>query len=157
MKRIMIILFVSFLLFTGCSKGEKAAEAKKDSGTVSSRQSQQNQTPFHSLSPAEAMRLIQGRNGLVVIDVRTPPELREGAIEGSILIPFWTVMQGKLTIPKTTPVMLVCAIGGRSYAAAQMLVRFGYKEVYGLSGGISAWKEAGLPLKYPAVASRNQQ
>jgi rhodanese-related sulfurtransferase len=29
-----------------------------------------------------------------------------------------------------------------------MLVRQGYKEVYNITGGIDAWKKAGLPIVY---------
>lgn len=102
---------------------------------------------FSSISPADAGKLVAGRQDLVFLDVRTPQELKsEGAIQGSVLVPFWAVMQNKLTIPRDKPILLVCAVGGRSYAAGQMLVRHGYQEVYNLSGGIDAWKKQGLPV-----------
>ena len=55
---------------------------------------------------------------------------------------------GAITLPKDKPLLLVCAVGGRSYAVAQVLQHQGYGELYNLNGGIAAWKEAGLPLQY---------
>lgn len=102
---------------------------------------------FRSVSPEEAKKIIERRQDLVFLDVRTPQELqKEGGIQGAVLVPFWAVMQNKLNVPKDKPIMLVCAVGGRSYAAGQMLVRFGYQEVYNLSGGLDAWKKNGLPV-----------
>ncbi len=103
--------------------------------------------PFRSISPTEAKKLIDSRRDLVILDVRTPEELKsEGGIQGAVLTPLMAVMQNKLTVPKEKPIMLVCAIGGRSFAAGQMLVRYGYQEVYNLSGGLDAWKKSGLPV-----------
>lgn len=102
---------------------------------------------FNSISPAEARKMMANRQDLVFLDVRTPQELKsEGGIQGSMLVPFWAVMQNKLNIPRDKPILLVCAVGGRSYAAGQMMVRHGYQEVYNLSGGLDAWKKQGLPI-----------
>ena len=103
---------------------------------------------LQSISPVQAQSLIQQRPDLLILDVRTPPELKEGFIEGSELFDFWTVVKGNHTLPRNRPILLVCAVGGRSYFAGTMLKKAGYAEIYNLSGGISAWKEKGLPLQY---------
>ena len=46
------------------------------------------------------------------------------------------------------PVLLICAVGGRSLALGQLMSKNGWNEVYNLKGGISAWKEAKLPVQY---------
>lgn len=103
---------------------------------------------FKSISPNEAKQLIDSRKGLLLLDVRTPQELKQnGAIPGSRLVPLWAIFKNQLTLPKDKPIILVCAVGGRSYAAGRMLKKYGYKEIYNLSGGITAWKKAGLPLQ----------
>lgn len=103
--------------------------------------------PFSSISPTEAKSLIDNRKDLVILDVRSPEEVKsEGAIKDAVLVPLMAVMQNKLSIPKEKPLLLVCAVGGRSFAAGQMLVRYGYREVYNLSGGLDAWKKNGLPV-----------
>jgi len=112
-----------------------------------SSEPQASQT-LQSISPVQAQSLIQQRPDLLILDVRTPPELKEGFIEGSELFDFWTVVKGNHTLPRNRPILLVCAVGGRSYFAGTMLKKAGYAEIYNLSGGISAWKEKGLPLQY---------
>ncbi len=115
--------------------------------TASSQQSQ----GFQSLSPQQASQLIAQTPNLLIVDVRTPRELKQdGLIKGSVNLPFWAVLRGQHNLPKDRPLLVVCAVGGRSYAAGQVLVRQqGYRQVYNLSGGISAWKKAGLPVVYP--------
>jgi len=103
---------------------------------------------FKSISPAEAAKLIETRKDLLLIDVRSPEELKEGYIEGSVLVPFMDIAQGKRGLPKDRPILLICAIGGRSYTLGKVLEQNGWPEIYNLSGGISAWKSSGLPLKY---------
>lgn len=131
MKRALSALAVVILLGVACSKGD---------GT--------GNTAFRSIEPPEALKLIKGKSDLLIVDVRSPQELREGYIEGSVFVPFWQIAQGKADLPKDRPLLLVCAVGGRSYAIGQALARSGWSEIYNLSGGISAWKRSGYPLRY---------
>lgn len=145
-----------FALFTlpACSRDDsnkQADTAKQPSMATSSVQSPAPTLPvakgFRTVTPSEAQQLINSRKGLVMIDVRTPQELANGVIKGSHNVPLWPVMQGKLNLPKDTPLLVICAVGGRSYAAGQALVKWGFQEVYNLKGGIDGWKQAGLPLQ----------
>jgi rhodanese-related sulfurtransferase len=43
-------------------------------------------------------------------------------------------------------VILHCASGGRSALAAATLQEMGYTDVVHMDSGITAWKEAGLPI-----------
>lgn len=90
---------------------------------------------------------MEQRKDLVLIDVRNPSEMREGYIAGSRLVPIGELARGKATLPADKPLLLICAVGGRSYAVGQYFYRKGYPEIYNLKGGIDAWKRAGLPLK----------
>lgn len=103
---------------------------------------------FRSIGPVEAQKLMSQKNNLLIVDVRTPKELREGKIANSQLLPFFGLLRGQHNLPRDKPILLVCAVGGRSFAAGQVLVKQGYKEIYNLGGGISAWKKANLPLVY---------
>ncbi|MBU4262385.1 MAG: rhodanese-like domain-containing protein [Proteobacteria bacterium] len=146
-RRILFPLLIIVLFIAGCSD-DKMEVGQTSSAPEKPLFSQEPSSTFHSISVAEAKEMIEKRPDIVILDIRTPQELREGALENSTLVPFWAIMQNKLTLPKETPIMLVCAVGGRSFAAGQMLVKYGYQEVYNVSGGLVAWKEAGLPVKY---------
>jgi len=45
------------------------------------------------------------------------------------------------------PVVCICATGNRSSMAATVIARYGFSPVYVLSGGMSAWKSAGLTVR----------
>jgi rhodanese-related sulfurtransferase len=131
-KRIVILMSVVLFAFSGCSDSSSSA----------------NKTISRSITPAEALSMMKNKSNLLVVDVRSPQELRSGYIEGSELIPFWEIARGKRSLPADRPILLVCAVGGRSYGVGQLLARNGWPEIYNLSGGTSAWKRAGLPLQY---------
>ncbi|MCJ7601762.1 MAG: rhodanese-like domain-containing protein [Desulfobulbaceae bacterium] len=148
LSRIVLFPLLAIVFFiAGCSDEKKEIQ-QPASAQQKSLFAQEPAAPFRSITVAEAKELIEKQPDIVILDIRTPQELREGAIEGSTLVPFWAIMQNKLKLPKETPIILVCAVGGRSFAAGQMLVKYGYKEVYNVSGGLVAWKEAGLSVKY---------
>jgi len=115
-------------------------------GNVSRQDADQAGKIFRSVSPAEAMRMLQTRGDIVFLDVRTPKERANGAIPGSKLVSLFNLVKGQIPLPKDKAIMLVCAVGGRSYVAGQVLSKQGYREVYNLSGGINAWYQAGLPV-----------
>jgi phage shock protein E len=138
-----LCLLLATMLLTGCSGNETAPEQAVTAG--------QERVKVQTVSPREAAALLEQRRDLLVLDLRTANELSEGSIERSMLTPFWSLVGGSMNLPQYQPVLLVCAVGGRSYAAGQLLVRNGFREVYNLRGGVVAWKHAGLPVKYYRV------
>ena len=100
-----------------------------------------------SLLLADVKKLMAERKDLLLIDVRVPQEFDQGYIEGSRNVPFIDLMEGRHALPKDKPLLLICSIGGRSFAAVQLLQEKGYTQVYNLDGGIQAWRRASLPLK----------
>ena len=101
---------------------------------------------FATVSPWQAKALVETRPGLVIIDVRSPEEYMKGALPGSYLVPFWDAMKGKIVLPPETPLLLVCAVGGRSLAVGRYLEMKGFAEVYNLKGGLEAWVGQRVPL-----------
>ena len=81
----------------------------------------------------------------VLVDVRETDEYASEHISGSILSPL--SMFEPEVFPKFTGkrVVMVCAIGKRSWAAAKQLTKVGYGDVINLTGGLQAWKNAGCP------------
>lgn len=101
---------------------------------------------FRTISPLEAKSLIETRKDLLLIDVRSPEEFQGGSLPGATLIPFWDFAKGRYALPKDKPILLVCAVGGRSLACGQLLASKGYRDVYNLKGGLDAWVEQRVPL-----------
>lgn len=146
MKKKLVVIGVLFL--AACSGNANQKDSQPKDGGGQAQLSQAESTAYTSYSPVQTMELIKQKQDLVIIDVRSPEELKEGKIENSTLIPFFDIMRGNYTIPQDRPLLLICAVGGRSYAAMQILAQKGYKEIYNLQGGIAAWKQAQLPLVY---------
>ena len=48
---------------------------------------------------------------------------------------------------KTNPLILVCASGTRSRRAVAVAKKLGYENAHSLSGGMGAWRAAGLPVE----------
>lgn len=95
------------------------------------------------LSPAELQAKLQAKEDFFLIDVRDPEEYESGHIAGSILIPLDTIEEKTEGIRKDKPIVLYCALGRRSRAAAEALVSRGFTHIYHLDGGLEAWTGEG--------------
>ncbi len=76
-------------------------------------------------------------SGAVILDVRTPSEFSGGHIEGAINIPVDALAKKTAKIGgKDTVVVVYCASGSRSSAAAGILRKAGFTKVFN-AGGIA--------------------
>ncbi|NQV83978.1 MAG: rhodanese-like domain-containing protein [Rhodospirillales bacterium] len=84
---------------------------------------------------------------IVLVDVRETSEYEQEHIPGAVLCPL-SVFDPDV-FPKIPEKMVVlhCAIGRRSAAAAKQLLGTGHTRIINLAGGIKAWKEAGGPTE----------
>ncbi len=89
-----------------------------------------------------------GRGGATVLDVREKEEFREGHLQEAVSLPRgFLEMRVEETVPdKSTPIIAYCAGGTRSLIAARTLKEMGYTNVSSMSGGFTAWKNAGQPF-----------
>ena len=147
MKRTLSVLFVFLMMVTACS-GDNGPAEKTSTPATAPRSAQVAGNIFESLDSRAAQVLIEQRQDLLVVDLREQSELREGYIAGSVLIPMSALSKGTKSLPADRPLLLVCAVGGRSYGVGRYFASKGYPELYNLKGGISAWKKAGLPVQY---------
>lgn len=101
-----------------------------------------------SISTLQATLLVNQQNA-VVLDVRDPTEYASGHVINSRNMPLGELdaRAAELEKHKAKPMIIVCDTGSRSGKAAGVLRRLGFKEVFSLSGGIGAWRQAGLPLE----------
>lgn len=90
------------------------------------------------------------KEDIQVLDVRTLDEYNSGHLKNALLAD-WTQRtefdKRIKSLDKNKPVYTYCLVGGRSSAAADVLRKEGFKEVYNLAGGIKAWREASKPLE----------
>jgi len=100
-----------------------------------------------NISPDKFKAMIEKPDRVTILDVRTNKECGEGMIEGATQINFYAgdfkTQISKL--PKDKPVLVYCAVGGRSGSAVKMLHDAGIQKVYNLDGGIDAWRKKGYP------------
>jgi len=108
-------------------------------------QNSEQTTEFKSLNPKDFKQQMEKEPG-TVLDVRTPQEVAEGVISGAVNINLFDedFSDRAAKLDKNKPVYVYCKVGGRSANAAGQLVGMGFKEVYNLTGGMDAWKAAGL-------------
>lgn len=90
---------------------------------------------------------------LTILDVRTDREWDAGHIDGAVHV-FGGELPGRLAeLPqRPAPLAVVCGGGYRSLVAIGVLERAGYDELCNVTGGMSAWRAAQLPVACPASA-----
>lgn len=100
-----------------------------------------------NLSPAEAT-LLMNREDALMLDVRESGEWGSGHIPGARHITLAQLEKRMSEIEKfkDRPIIICCASGNRSSSACGQLKKGGFEKVFNLSGGISAWLGANLPL-----------
>lgn len=87
-------------------------------------------------------------NNFVLIDVRTEIEHETENIPGSQFIDFYEKdFKKKLNVlNKKQKYLIYCHSGARTSIALRLMERLGFKEVYELKGGITAWKSSGFKV-----------
>lgn len=97
---------------------------------------------------AGALQLINHKDAFI-LDVREPDEFKSGHLLNAKSIPLGKIREriGELERYREKPIVVVCRSGQRSAAACALLGKEGFAQVYNLSGGVTAWQKASLPLE----------
>jgi rhodanese-related sulfurtransferase len=100
------------------------------------------------VSAAQATNLINREDALVV-DVRDAGEYGAGHVLGAKNVPLAQLESGASDVAKKKDSTLIvyCDTGDRAAKAAAALKKQGYTKVVNLTGGLGAWKQAGLPVE----------
>lgn len=139
MPRRIAIWFVSILLALGLSACQGATPAAP-AATIDIEN-------LPNTIDVATTRALQGRDDVVLFDVREQAEYDAGHIPGVKLIPLNEVPARMSEIPKDKTVILTCRSGNRSGQAADFLRKQGYTNVHNMEGGIVEWQQAGLPVE----------
>lgn len=78
----------------------------------------------------------------VLLDVRTPGEVSQMRLPGSLFIPLGALRGRIKEVPRDRPVVCFCKISLRGYEAALILQAAGYADVRVLDGGLVTWPYA---------------
>lgn len=117
---------------------------------------------IEAISPAEASTLLSDET-TIFVDLRDPRELeREGKMPGARHCPrgmleFWIDPESPYHKPffaEEKTFVFFCAGGLRSALATKTAQDMGLSPVKHITGGFSAWKEAGLPIDPAGAAAK---
>ena len=76
----------------------------------------------------------------LLLDVREPAELAQGALKGAVNIPLHQLRARAFELPKDRKIVVFCQVGLRGYVAERILKQLGH-DAANLSGGYLTWKQ----------------
>ncbi len=85
-------------------------------------------------------RDLNQKKGMMLLDVRTDKEYEQGHIPGAVHVPLADIGDRVKKLKKDKELVVYCRSGNQSIWAIKRLMGMGYKNLYNLKGGYSAWK-----------------
>ena len=119
----------------------------------------QAKAEIEEVQPSEAAAELDGGD-VAMIDVREQHEFEERHIDGAIHVPrgYLETRIEQFVPDRSKRVILYCASGTRSAFAAKTLAEdLGYEDVASLAGGITLWRDRGLPVVTPGSLTQDQK
>lgn len=95
---------------------------------------------------SELWAMLEQKQPLRLIDVRSSAEIAAGIIPGGEALPLHLLPVRIQDVPRDQQVVFYCRTGARSAQACMFLGQYGYDNVYNLRGGIVTWAQNGLPI-----------
>lgn len=90
---------------------------------------------------------LNGDKEFVLIDVREVDEFAEVRMPGAVNVPLSKLRGDTSDIPQDKDVIIVCARGGRSQQAAEMLAAQGFTNLINMEKGTMDWLEEGKEVE----------
>lgn len=98
-----------------------------------------------TITPEDAAQML--RDGAMLVDVREADEHVRIRIPGARNLPLSRLDDAELAVHQGKPVLFHCRSGARTEGNAERLAaKAGDCEAFVVSGGLDAWKRAGLPV-----------
>ena len=92
----------------------------------------------------EAIELLRAGEA-VLLDVRTREEYGDEHVDGAIWIPLHELSERIDELDRDKAILACfCRSGMRSSRACEVLKKHGFRKLYNVRGGITAWKKAGF-------------
>jgi len=93
-----------------------------------------------AISVEELKKKLDAKSDVFILDVREPHEYQICNLNG-YLVPLNDLPKRVSELDSSREIVAHCKMGGRSAKAVQFLRQAGFKKVYNLTGGITAWAE----------------
>jgi len=94
---------------------------------------------------------------LQIVDVRRPVEYASGHVPRAVSAPLVHLDKEVVHLDPQQPTAVICATGYRSSAATSLLAKRGFKNLFNIVGGTSAWINAGHPVEQPQAAPTQKE
>lgn len=96
---------------------------------------------YADIDQATFKRLMR-REDIVLLDVRTPPEIADGKLPGALEIDYRAPDFGEriLELDTSKTYLIYCRSGNRSGKACAEMAEMGFDTLYNLAGGYMEWK-----------------
>jgi hydroxyacylglutathione hydrolase len=106
------------------------------------------------ITVADLRALIVEKTPLQILDVRRPVEYESGHVPRALHAPLLTLIQTlpHLPLDQAQPLAVICAGGYRSSAATSILQQQGFSKLMNVTGGTTAWINAGYPVEIPPAS-----
>ena len=99
------------------------------------------------INAKELFAMIQDKNHLELIDIRTPAEITRGVIPNAKTLPMHLIpLHINYFSLSQKQIVIYCRTGSRSAQACRFLNQQGINNVINLRGGIVKWASGGLRL-----------
>ena len=110
----------------------------------------QTDNVIEDIEARQFKELISTQKG-TILDVRTPEEVAKGHLKNAKTINIYDkdFEEQVNLLQKDKSVFVYCGSGKRSANAAKILKNSGFKKVYNLLGGITAWNDNGFEVMKP--------
>lgn len=134
---ILFTLILSIFGFSACQTS--STETASNAPGVS-------QAGIKQVSVSDAKQSVDAKDAQF-IDVRTEAEYAAGHAPKAINFPLDALEKDFAKLDKDKPVYVICQTGRRSQKGAEILQKAGFKDIYNIEGGTSAWVAAGNEVK----------
>ncbi len=128
-RKLLALLAISFLflLSGGCLGTRSEASASV--------------VPYTDIMVQDLKEMIDNKEDVLILDVRTEAEFAQGHLIGAINIPHFQIEERykELNVGEDKKIAVVCAAGVRSRVAAESLSKLGFTNVYNVLGGLDQW------------------
>ena len=120
----LVFLLLAVMMLTACGQ-----DKENDQGAV-----------YVNITAEEAKRIMNTKEGYIILDVRTQEEYDQGHIPGAIVISHEEIAEKaeEVLTDKDQLILVYCRSGRRSKIAAEALVELGYTNIKEF-GGIIDW------------------